>query len=103
VAKRALVIDPADTVANALEDIDPGDAIDAVDGARVVSLLAAERIPFGFKVALVDTPSGGEVRKYGEVIGRASQPIQRGQLVHIHNLEGLRGRGDLSPAGEVAP
>ena len=33
--------------------------------------------------------------KYGERIGIASVDISRGDYVHIHNLEAVRGRGDL--------
>lgn len=33
--------------------------------------------------------------KYGESIGAASSDIKKGDYVHIHNLEALRGRGDL--------
>ena len=96
--RRALVVHPADNVANALEDVAAGEAIAARSGPATVELAAVEAIPFGFKVALADVPVGGEVRKYGEVIGRASQAIRRGALVHVHNLEGARGRGDLARA-----
>jgi altronate dehydratase small subunit len=40
------------------------------------------------------------VRKYGEMIGKASAAIAKGALVHIHNLEGTRARGDLERSGE---
>ncbi len=43
---------------------------------------------------------GETIRKYGETIGRASAPIMRGALVHIHNLEGTRARGDLERSGK---
>ena len=36
-----------------------------------------------------------DIIKYGESIGRASADIRKGEYVHIHNLEALRGRGDL--------
>jgi altronate dehydratase small subunit len=54
-----------------------------------------EAIPSGFKVALRFISKGEIVRKYGEPIGKASCDIQQGDLVHVHNLEGLRGRGDV--------
>lgn len=95
-AKRVLVIDAKDNVASALVDINAGEKIDAVLGKRTTALEAKEKIPFGFKVALVDIPKGGVVIKYGEAIGKASVPIKKGQLVHIHNVEGARGRGDLT-------
>jgi altronate dehydratase small subunit len=51
---------------------------------------------FGFKLALTDISKGSKVIKYGETIGLASQDIKQGQLVHIHNIEGARARGDLA-------
>ena len=94
-AKRALIMQPNDNVATALEEIQVGDDVAAALGKESRSLRAAEAIPFGFKVALQDIPQGELIRKYGEVIGRASTAIARGTMVHIHNLEGTRARGDL--------
>jgi altronate dehydratase small subunit len=51
-------------------------------------------IPFGHKIALVDIEADQPVIKYGEVIGLATEKIARGQHVHVHNVEGLKGRGD---------
>jgi altronate dehydratase small subunit len=52
-------------------------------------------VPFGHKFALRDIAHGQEVIKYGERIGLATRVIRRGEHVHLHNVEGLRGRGDL--------
>lgn len=43
-------------------------------------------IPPGHKVAVRDIEAGAPVRRYGQIIGFASQPIRRGQHVHVHNL-----------------
>lgn len=94
-AKRALIMQPNDNVATALEEIQAGDDVAAALGKESRSIHAAEAIPFGFKVALQDIAQGELIRKYGEVIGRASTAIARGTMVHIHNLEGTRARGDL--------
>jgi altronate dehydratase small subunit len=93
--KRALIMQPNDNVATALEEIQAGDDVAATVGKESQSIHAAEAIPFGFKIALQDIPQGELIRKYGEVIGRASAAIARGTMVHIHNLEGTRARGDL--------
>jgi altronate dehydratase small subunit len=92
--RRALILSPKDTVANVLEEAAAGEDVAARLGDALVTLRAAERIPFGFKVALIDHAVGQPVWKYGEVIGLASQPIAKGELVHVHNVEGARGRGD---------
>lgn len=41
----------------------------------------------GHKIAAADITKGGKVLKYGMTIGVASKPIQRGDHVHLHNLE----------------
>ena len=93
--KRALVMHPKDNVATTVEEIQPGDQVRVSGGGEVRSLAALEAIPFGFKIALEEIPRGATIRKYGETIGKASRPINRGALVHVHNLDGTRARGDL--------
>lgn len=43
-------------------------------------------IPAGHKYALKDIACGDYVVKYGEIIGRAKQDIQKGEWVHTHNV-----------------
>jgi galactarate dehydratase len=45
-------------------------------------LVLRERIPQGHKVALVNVPAGGEIRRYNVVIGRALNDIPAGSWVH---------------------
>ncbi|MFQ5657413.1 MAG: SAF domain-containing protein [Candidatus Methylomirabilales bacterium] len=42
---------------------------------------------------------GAPIIKYGQVIGRATVEIAPGDHVHVHNMESLRGRGDLWEGG----
>lgn len=93
---RAIRLDLRDTVAAVLADAPSGSEIAVECGENVITVTAVEEIPFGFKVALEDMAAGATVTKYGASIGRASFPIKAGELVHIHNLEGARGRGDLA-------
>ena len=48
---------------------------------------AAQNIPLGHKIALVDVPKGLEIVKYDASIGRASRNIKKGQHVHTQNLK----------------
>ncbi len=95
-AKRAVIMHPMDNVATVVEEIQPGEEVAAMLGSDVVTLRATETIPFGFKIALAEIARGEVILKYGEAIGKASATISRGALVHIHNLEGIRARGDLA-------
>ncbi|MDD3165435.1 MAG: altronate dehydratase family protein [Oscillospiraceae bacterium] len=74
-------IDPADSVAVALEEIQAGE--EHLCGA--VQVTALEQIPKGHKIALRDIAKGAPILKYGSAIGAASQNIQKGQWVHVHN------------------
>lgn len=98
-AKRALIMHPSDNVATAVEEIQRGEELIIPLGKESLSVRAIELIPFGFKIALQEIPRGEIIRKYGEMIGRASTPIAKGTLVHTHNLEGTRARGDLEKGG----
>lgn len=81
--KRGMRIDPKDTVGVVLEDVVIGDEIDFNN----VSIIARSAIAMPHKVALQDITMGQEIFKYGEVIGYATQPIQKGEHVHVHNLD----------------
>ncbi len=52
-------------------------------------------VPYGHKIAVCPIRKGESVIKYGESIGAASADIQEGEYVHVHNMEAMRGRGDL--------
>ena len=90
-----LQLSTSDNVGTTVDDISAG--IEINTGGRTVVLV--EDVPFGHKVALEPVDVGGEVRKYGEVIGTATQAIEVGEWVHTHNCESTRGRGDRAAAG----
>jgi len=94
-AKRALIMHPKDNVATTIEEIRPGDRVQIPRGGEFHTVTALEDVPFGFKIALEEIPRGAMILKYGETIGKAGRPIAEGELVHVHNLEGTRARGDL--------
>ena len=98
-AKRALIMHPKDNVATTVEEIQPGDPVQVSRSGEVRTLTAIEPIPFGFKIALEEIPQGAFILKYGDTIGKASRAIPKGALVHVHNLEGTRARGDLEGRG----
>ncbi len=52
-----------------------------------VTLTGTETIPAGHKYALCEIKKGETVIKYGEIIGRATSDIQKGEWVHTHNVK----------------
>ena len=93
--QRIVVLHEKDNVGTVVDDIDVADVLGYSMGERHGSITAVDRIPFGFKIALVDIANGEDIVKYGEVIGSASRSIRAGELVHTQNVEGGRGRGDI--------
>ncbi len=98
--RGALRLSEKDNVATLLEDAAPGTEVLVRLGKETDTVKAGESIPFGFKIAVADIPKGGPIIKYGETIGIASRDIKKGEMVHVHNLEGARGRGDLTRGGK---
>ncbi len=91
--KRMLIMDPDDNVGILLEDVAKGETVTFED----TDLKAKEAIVFAHKMALRDIPKGEDIIKYGEIIGYSLQEIKKGQWVHIHNIDDVRGReGRLS-------
>lgn len=88
---------PTDNVATIFaEGIASGTTVAVLDasGSRM-SVTVKDDIPYGHKVALCDIGAGDQVTKYGEEIGVATRDIRVGEHVHVHNLDSMRGRGDL--------
>src|SRR5882724_6980083 len=84
-------IDPADDVAVALRQLEPGESVslgDSGDSSRD-RLHVRELIPRGHKLAVRRISAGNAVLKYGWPIGQARCDIEAGSLVHSENLTTL--------------
>jgi altronate hydrolase len=75
-------LDPRDNVAVARVPLEGGRGV-SVAGAEVVVRSAVQP---GHKIALRALEPGAAVLRYGQMIGRASQLIEPGEHVHLHNL-----------------
>lgn len=78
-----------DNVAVVLEDVKPG-LVMGLDGADIT---IGDEIPYGHKIALSDIAAGEKVYKYGEPVARCIKDIKKGEWVHVHNVESIRGLG----------
>jgi len=52
-------------------------------------------LTLGQKLAIREIKKGDTIWKYGLSIGKAMRDIHVGEWVHVHNIEPVRGRGDL--------
>lgn len=78
-AKKTIIINPADNVAVALTDLKKGEVYEGVT--------LKEDIVKGHKFALKDIAQGEQVIKYGNPIARATAYIAEGSHVHTHNVK----------------
>lgn len=86
-------VNKRDNVVTLIKEIFAGDELfgrDVPSGFRSCSDL-----DLGHKVAIEEIGEGKRVIKYGETIGYANRTIEPGEHVHVHNMVGARGRGDL--------
>ncbi|MFC5522385.1 UxaA family hydrolase [Polaromonas jejuensis] len=76
-----------------------------VSGTRIASegVTVAGLVPPGHKMATRAIEPGAAVRRYGQIIGFASQPIRPGQHVHTHNLAMGDFTRDYAHAAESRP
>jgi hypothetical protein len=93
---RAVIMDTKDNVATLLSDVKVGAVVvvTSADGSVVKQVKAARSIPFGHKVAVARIGKNELVLKYGEVIGEATETIEEGEHVHVHNIKSLRVKAD---------
>lgn len=82
----AWLLAPTDDVATAVRALAAGARVDVrcADMQRAVTLV--EAIPAGHKFAVRALAPALRIRKYGEYIGRTTQAVAAGALVHEHNL-----------------
>lgn len=94
---KAIILHATDNVATAIADLAAGETVRVKKPpAEWLQVKLQEAIPLGHKFACEEIAKGGIIRKYGETIGCAVGLIGQGRHVHVHNLQSLRGRGDLS-------
>ena len=76
-----LRLNPVDDVVIACRELETGTNL------LQENVVVRERIPAGHKVATRAVAKGEPVRRYAQIIGFATQPIEPGRHVHVHNLE----------------
>jgi altronate hydrolase len=81
-ADVAVHLRPQDNVAVVSKTIASGTVLDHHGAKMTVS----SRIGMGHKIAVRPIKKGEAVQKYGQIIGFASQAIEPGDWVHVHNV-----------------
>jgi altronate dehydratase small subunit len=82
--KRAFQIHPADNVATLLDDAG-AEPVQIVGAPVPLEVPLVGPVALAHKIALRDIDAGEAILKYGVPIGIATEFIQRGEWVHLHN------------------
>ena len=86
--QTAFQIEETDNVATALCKLEAG-TVRVLGDAALSEIEAVTDIPEGHKIALYPIAKGEHIRKYGVVIGQATEDIKKGSWVHLHNIQSL--------------
>jgi altronate hydrolase len=93
--KLAIRIDPKDNVAMAMERLTAGEVLSVLsdEAHEVDRVTITAEVPLAYhKIALARIDKGDPILKYGEIIGYATARIERGEWVHLHNVESVNYR-----------
>ena len=77
---KIIRIQEVDNVAVAVHDLPAGVTLES-------GIITREAIPQAHKIALRDIPAGGEIIRYGVVLGYAKQDIPAGSWINEHMLD----------------
>ncbi|WDV45811.1 SAF domain-containing protein [Clostridiaceae bacterium M8S5] len=81
-----------DNVATALANISCNEIVTVISDKNEVikEIQTMEAIPFGNKIAIIDIKKDDKIIKYGFPIGVTTKNIDKGRLVHVHNVKSQR-------------
>ena len=83
---NAILIHARDDVATVIAELRDGDQAVFFMNAEIMQVPVVGTIPQYHKLAVRDIKKAEPLRKYGKIIGEATQDIPCGSHVHEHNL-----------------
>lgn len=83
---NALLMHEKDNVVTCVKEVQAGTKVVYWKKGEMCSIQAEETIPYCHKIALETLEKESDVLKYGELIGRANQRIEKGHLVCHENI-----------------
>src|SRR3954454_17436657 len=98
-ATDAVYLHADDNICVAARNLSAGDEIEVAG----TTIRLAEAVRLGHKLAVKAIRKGDYVRKYGQIIGQATERIEPGQWVHSHNLVNGEFARDHAPSTAVPP
>ncbi|HIJ56045.1 MAG TPA: UxaA family hydrolase [Deltaproteobacteria bacterium] len=94
--QKFILLHTKDNTITALRDLSEGDALTIEDEGKREQIILRENVAYAHKAARNYISKGADVFKYGEVIGIATDNIEPGNHVHVHNVDSKRAKKDGS-------
>lgn len=83
---NAILISPVDDVVTVITELTEGDRAVFLKRGELIQVPVVGTIPQYHKLAVRDIKKSEPLRKYGEIMGQATQDIAQGSHVHDHNV-----------------
>jgi altronate dehydratase small subunit len=80
--KKFIIMHQEDNCATALVDLKENEEVELENRKIKVNHI----IPLGHKFALANINKSSSIKKYGEIIGIATEDIKIGDWIHTHNM-----------------
>jgi altronate dehydratase small subunit len=88
--QKAILMNLQDNVAVVLSQVNKNERVTIIYDNKVIdSIQSKDNIEIYHKIAIKFINSRENVYKYGEIIGRAVEPIEKGHHVHVTNIKGV--------------
>ena len=94
--QKFILLHTKDNTITALRDLTKGEALTVEDEGKRAQIILRDNIAYAHKAARIYISKGSDVVKYGEVIGIATDNIEPGDHVHVHNVDSKRAKKDGS-------
>ncbi len=89
---KGAVLSEKDNIGVAFVQLEKDENIKLYIGSKHFLLTLKSTIPYMHKFAIKKIAKDEEIIKQGVVIGKATNDINIGDYVHVHNMVGLRGK-----------
>lgn len=83
---NALLMHEKDNVVTCVKEVQAGTNVVYRKNGEICSVQAEETIPYCHKIALETLEEGADVLKYGELIGRTNQRVEKGHWICHENI-----------------
>lgn len=92
--EEIIIFNSKDNVGLIKKEVKKGNKIIINSPKYLNTIEVKDTIPRRFKIALNNISVNENIIKMGEVIGKAKAKIEKGEMVHVHNIEGIRAGGN---------